>query len=125
MIRVGFLCQLAGLSLLSCNHKVEQPCKPWEQVWKLNFVVFTQGAEISAKLHIGPAGSRIWPQIVRILDNDKGILGVLSIVPNCLEISIETLDPSGNFFAKMVYLWNSFPLIGWSGLAETYRGSFT
>ena len=30
--------------------------------------MFTQGAEISAKLHIGPAGSRIWPQIVRILN---------------------------------------------------------
>ena len=46
------------------------------------------------------------------LNNDKGILGVLSIVPNCLEISIETLDLSRNFFAKMVYLWNSFPLTG-------------
>ena len=68
--------------------------------------MFTQGAEISAKLHIGPAGSRIWPQIGRIL----GILGMLSIVPNCLEISIEKLGPSENFFAKMVYLWNSFSL---------------
>ena len=29
---------------------------------------------------------------------------MLSIVTNCLEISIETLDPSGNFFAKMVSL---------------------
>ena len=68
MIQARSLCKFAGLSLLSSNHKVEQPCEPWERVWKLNFVMFTQGAEISAKLHIGPAGSRIWPQIVRILN---------------------------------------------------------
>lgn len=33
---------------------------------------------------------------------------MLSIVRNCLEISIETLGPGEHFFAEMVYLWIHF-----------------